>query len=80
MSQSLAVGGAVASPAADARVQPALPDPRTLRCSELIEGTQLPEFDRFGLFTIDGAIERVGKNLARLLAEISLSALSEASK
>jgi len=28
MSQSLAVGGAVASPAADARVQPALPDPR----------------------------------------------------
>jgi 8-oxo-dGTP pyrophosphatase MutT (NUDIX family) len=57
----------------------ALPDPSALRCSGLIEGTQLPEFDRFGLFTIDEAIERVGKNLARLLAEISLSALSEAS-
>jgi len=28
MSQSLAVGGAVASPAANARVQPTLPDPR----------------------------------------------------
>jgi 8-oxo-dGTP pyrophosphatase MutT (NUDIX family) len=58
---------------------PALPDPRTLRCSaffELPNGTRLPEFDRFGLFTRDDALNVVGKNLARLLGEISLSALS----
>jgi putative (di)nucleoside polyphosphate hydrolase len=56
-----------------------LPDPDTLVCSEyflLANGTRLPEFDRFGLFTLEEAIERVGKNLARLLAEISLSALT----
>jgi 8-oxo-dGTP pyrophosphatase MutT (NUDIX family) len=58
---------------------PALPDPKTLVCSEffvLPDGTRLPEFDRFGLFTLDEAIARVGKNLARLLAEISLPALT----
>jgi 8-oxo-dGTP pyrophosphatase MutT (NUDIX family) len=58
---------------------PALPDPKTLVCAEffvLADGTRLPEFDRFGLFTLDEALTRVGKNLARLLAEISLSALS----
>lgn len=60
-------------------IVPTLPDPRTLRCSGLIKGTQLPEFDRFGLFTLDEAIERVGKNLARLLFAISLSGLCEAS-
>jgi len=56
-----------------------LPDPGTLVCSEyflLANGTRLPEFDRFGLFTPEEALERVGKNLARLLAEISLSALA----
>jgi len=61
---------------------PTLPDPKTLRCSEffvLADGTRFPEFDRFGLFTLDEALTRVGKNLARLLAEISLSALCEAS-
>ena len=60
----------------------ALPDPKTLVCSEyfvLANGARLPEFDRFGLFTPDEAQERVGKNLARLLAEISLAALCEAS-
>jgi 8-oxo-dGTP pyrophosphatase MutT (NUDIX family) len=63
-------------------VVPALPDPTTLFCSEffvLPNGTRLPEFDRFGLFTLDEALTRVGKNLARLLAEISLSALCTAS-
>ena len=58
---------------------PALPDPKTLTCSEfftLPNGTRLPEFDRFGLFTRDEALTRVGKNLARLLSEISLSALT----
>jgi 8-oxo-dGTP pyrophosphatase MutT (NUDIX family) len=63
-------------------IVPALPDPKTLACSTtfaLKDGTRLPEFDRFGLFTIDEALSRVGKNLARLLAEISLAALCEAS-
>jgi 8-oxo-dGTP pyrophosphatase MutT (NUDIX family) len=56
---------------------PALPDPASLVCSEyftLPNGARLPEFDRFGLFTLDEALTRVGKNLARLLGEISLGA------
>jgi 8-oxo-dGTP pyrophosphatase MutT (NUDIX family) len=58
---------------------PELPDPKTLVCSTfflLSNGASLPEFDRFGLFTPDEALTRVGKNLARLLAEISLAALT----
>ena len=60
-------------------VVPTLPDPKTLVCSEYFElpdGTRLPEFDRFGLFTREAAMTHVGKSLARLLAEISLSALT----
>ena len=60
-------------------IVPALPDPKTLACStffELTNGARLPEFDRFGLFTRDEALTHVGKNLARLLAEISLDALT----
>jgi 8-oxo-dGTP pyrophosphatase MutT (NUDIX family) len=56
-----------------------LPDPKTLACSAfftLPNGARLPEFDKFGLFTIDEALGLVGKNLARLLAEISLNALT----
>jgi 8-oxo-dGTP pyrophosphatase MutT (NUDIX family) len=56
-----------------------LPDPKTLACSEyftLADGTHLPEFDRFGLFPREAALTKVGKNLARLLAEISLTALT----
>jgi len=56
-----------------------LPDPKTLVCSEyfvLPNGSRLPEFDRFGLFTPEEALGLVGKNLARLLAEISLAALT----
>lgn len=56
-----------------------LPDPDSLVCSEyfvLPNGARLPEFDRFGLFTREEALTLVGKNLARLLAEISLSALT----
>jgi putative (di)nucleoside polyphosphate hydrolase len=59
-----------------------MPDPSRLSCAATIvlpNGSRLPEFDRFGLFTRDAALERVGKNLARLLAEISLSSLCEAS-
>jgi len=58
---------------------PELPDPRGLACSAyfvLRDGTRLLEFDRFGLFTPEEAQTRVGKNLARLLAEISLAALT----
>ena len=56
-----------------------MPDPSQLVCSAFFTlpgGGRLPEFDRFGLFTPDEALTRVGKNLARLLAEISLSALT----
>jgi 8-oxo-dGTP pyrophosphatase MutT (NUDIX family) len=56
-----------------------LPNPATLACSAfftLPNGTRLPEFDRFGLFAIDEALGLVGKNLARLLAEISLARLT----
>ena len=58
---------------------PALPDPTLLVCSTyftLRDGTRLPEFDHFGLFTHDDALGRVGKNLARVLSEISLGALT----
>ena len=64
-------------------VVPVLPDPRQLVCSEfftLADGARLPEFDRFGLFTPEEALARVGKNLARVLSGISLSTLSEASR
>ena len=60
-------------------VVPALPDPKTLVCSaffELRNGARLPEFDKFGLFTLDEAVGLVGKNLARVLSEISLRALT----
>jgi 8-oxo-dGTP pyrophosphatase MutT (NUDIX family) len=48
----------------------ALPDPKSLACAEffvLPNGARLPEFDRFGLFTLAEALPKVGKNLARLL-------------
>jgi 8-oxo-dGTP pyrophosphatase MutT (NUDIX family) len=50
-----------------------LPDPHTLECRSRFAapgGAMLPEFDRFGLFAWDDALARVGKNLARVLAEI----------
>lgn len=50
-----------------------LPDPATLTCSShftLPNGAQLPEFDRFALFSRDEALTRVGKNLARVLASV----------
>jgi 8-oxo-dGTP pyrophosphatase MutT (NUDIX family) len=62
-------------------IVPRLPDPQSLVCASHFawRGTLLPEFDRFGLFTPDEALTRVGKNLARLLAGISLRSLCEAS-
>jgi 8-oxo-dGTP pyrophosphatase MutT (NUDIX family) len=52
---------------------PRLPDPQALTCTShfaLANGTLLPEFDRFGLFSWDDALTRVGKNLARVLASV----------
>jgi 8-oxo-dGTP pyrophosphatase MutT (NUDIX family) len=60
---------------------PQLPDPKALVCASCFSwhGRMWPEFDRFGLFTLDEALARVGKSLAPLLAGISLSALCSAS-
>ena len=60
---------------------PRLPDPRTLVCASCfsLNGKMLPEFDRFGLFTQDEALGRVGKGLAQLLAGIPLESLCRAS-
>ena len=61
---------------------PQLPDPRTLVCASCFptNGKMLPEFDRFGLFTQDEALGRVGKGLAQLLAGIPLESLCGASE
>jgi len=62
---------------------PVMPDPKTLNCHStftLPNGTQLPEFDRFALFSWDEGLNRVGKNMARVLAEIGRAALNRASK
>jgi 8-oxo-dGTP pyrophosphatase MutT (NUDIX family) len=57
-------------------VRQPLPDPRVLVCASqfLWNGRMWPEFDRFGLFTHEEALSRVGKSLAALLAGISLAA------
>ncbi len=50
-----------------------MPAPETLVCRStfaLPDGRLLPEFDKFGLFGWDAALERVGKNLARVLLAI----------
>jgi len=60
---------------------PQLPDPKALVCVSCFpfNGKMLPEFDRFGLFTHDEALTRVGKSLAQLLAGIPLESLCGAS-
>jgi len=59
-----------------------LPDPAVLVCTSHFDakGQMLPEFDRFGLFTLEVAMARVGKGLAVLLHGISLAALCDASE
>ena len=50
-----------------------LPSPNSLTCRStfaLPSGALVPEFDRFGLFTWDEALGKVGKNLARALATV----------
>jgi 8-oxo-dGTP pyrophosphatase MutT (NUDIX family) len=52
---------------------PYLPDPKDLVCTSrfaLPDGALLPEFDRFGLFSWDEALSRVGKSMARVLSSI----------
>ena len=62
---------------------PRLPDPKDLVCTShfaLPNETLLPEFDRFGLFSWEEALGRVGKNMARVLASIAHGALHSSSK
>jgi len=60
---------------------PELPDPKQLTCSSRfpLGGRMVPEFDRFGLFSQEEAVARVGKDMARLLAAIPLDTLCGAS-
>ena len=60
---------------------PRMPDPKNLVCASCFswKGTELPEFDRFGLFTHEEALGRVGKAMAERLAAISLDPLPESS-
>jgi 8-oxo-dGTP pyrophosphatase MutT (NUDIX family) len=50
-----------------------MPDPATLVCTSVFTapgGASLPEFDRFALFAWNEATTRVGRNMARVLAEV----------
>ena len=55
--------------------QPApMPDPATLRCTSLFrarDGRMVPEFVRFAILPWPEALARVGKGLARVLAELA---------
>jgi 8-oxo-dGTP pyrophosphatase MutT (NUDIX family) len=62
---------------------PVMPDPKSLSCRStftLPNGTALPEFDRFALFSWDEGLNRVGKNMARVLAKIGAQARQRTSK
>jgi putative (di)nucleoside polyphosphate hydrolase len=54
--------------------QPAvLPDPAALHCTSMAtlrNGRTVPELDRFGLFDWEAGLALVGRNLARVLAEV----------
>lgn len=50
-----------------------MPEPAALRCSSVIRlpgGAVIPEFDRFGLFAWPDALDRVGRNMARVLGDV----------
>lgn len=50
-----------------------MPQPETLTCRStflLPSGASVPEFDRFGLFAWDEALAKVGRSMARVLADI----------
>jgi 8-oxo-dGTP pyrophosphatase MutT (NUDIX family) len=60
---------------------PEMPDPKSLVCTSCFswKGTELPEFDRFGVFSYQEALGRVGKAMAERLAAISVESLTGAS-
>jgi 8-oxo-dGTP pyrophosphatase MutT (NUDIX family) len=50
-----------------------MPDPAALTCSAVIRlpgGAVIPEFDKFGLFAWPDALDRVGRNMTRVLGEV----------
>ncbi len=59
-----------------------MPDPQRLVCHShfIWSGRSLPELDKFGLFTGEEALARVGKSLAALLAGILPDVLQGASR
>lgn len=53
--------------------QTTMPDPAKLTCRstfQLPSGAAVPEFDRFGVFSWDDALRKVGRNMARVLAHL----------
>ena len=52
-----------------------LPDPSQLVCASMVTigNSEIPEFDRFGLFEWAEVYERVGRNLARVLGDLRKS-------
>jgi 8-oxo-dGTP pyrophosphatase MutT (NUDIX family) len=62
---------------------PIMPDPKSLSCQStftLPNGAVLPEFDRFAAFSWDEALNRVGKNMARVLTAIGSDLPKRSSK
>ncbi len=54
---------------------PAMPDPTALRCASMVSRpgqAPFPELDRFAALPWDEALERVGRNMARVLASVRL--------
>lgn len=52
----------------------AMPDPASLRCTTLFrayDGRLVPEFARFAVLPWAKAVAKVGKNMARVLAEVA---------
>lgn len=52
---------------------PHMPRPEALTCRSMFalpNGVLAPEFDRFGVFPWDEAVEKMGKNLRRVLAPL----------
>jgi len=58
-----------------------LPDPNSLLCASCFswKGSEFPEFDRFGLFSREEALARVGKAMRELLGRFSLDSRTGAS-
>ena len=54
-----------------------LPEPASLRCTAMVvlpNGTQFPEFDRFGVFAWPDALDRVGKGMRNVLQSVETTA------